>query len=183
VLAPEHALVQELRGSIENWDEVLAYIEVTKAKKELERKEGKEKTGVELKGVHAINPANGEEVPVWIADYVLGGYGSFGSILEDEKYILMQYTGLKDKNGKEIYEGDIVIDYSDTDVKYYVRYDTFKARFVLQSDIPEGYYGFDVLKTMYSYELHKDLSEEKKLKLGTRLVDIEVIGNIYDTQV
>ena len=116
-------------------------------------------------------------------NYVLGGYGSFGSILEDEKYILMQYTGLKDKNGKEIYEGDIVIDYSDTDVKYYVRYDTFKARFVLQSDIPEGYYGFDVLKTIYSYELHKDLSEEEKLKLGTRLVDIEVIGNIYDTQV
>jgi uncharacterized phage protein (TIGR01671 family) len=100
-----------------------------------------------------------------------------------DEFVLMQYTGLKDKNGKEIYEGDIVIDYSDIDVKYYVRYDTFKARFVLQSDIPEGYYGFDVLKTMYSYELHKDLSEEEKLKLGTRLVDIEVIGNIYDTQV
>jgi leucyl-tRNA synthetase len=76
VLAPEHTLVQELKGSIENWDEVLAYVEVTKAKKELERKEGKEKTGVELKGVRAVNPANGEEVPVWIADYVLASYGT-----------------------------------------------------------------------------------------------------------
>jgi uncharacterized phage protein (TIGR01671 family) len=110
----------------------------------------------------------------WLSDF---------DSIDDNREENQQYTGLKDKNGKEIYEGDIVIDYSDIDVKYYVRYDTFKARFVLQSDIPEGYYGFDVLKTMYSYELHKDLSEEEKLKLGTRLVDIEVIGNIYDTQV
>ncbi len=76
VLAPEHSLVTELKNVISNWDEVLAYIEATKAKKELERKEGKEKTGVELKGVKAVNPANGEEVPVWIADYVLASYGT-----------------------------------------------------------------------------------------------------------
>lgn len=76
VLAPEHVLVQELKDSIENWDAVSAYVQKTKGKKELERKEGKEKTGVELKGVKAINPANGEEVPVWIADYVLASYGT-----------------------------------------------------------------------------------------------------------
>ncbi|MBP9759766.1 MAG: leucine--tRNA ligase [Candidatus Pacebacteria bacterium] len=80
VLAPEHELVAQLlehkESGIENHEEVRAYVEKTKQKKELERKEGKEKTGVELKGVKAINPANGEEVPVWIADYVLASYGT-----------------------------------------------------------------------------------------------------------
>jgi leucyl-tRNA synthetase len=76
VLAPEHTLVTALSDHIENWDEVSVYIEKTNAKKELERKEGKEKTGVELKGITARHPATGEEIPIWIADYVLGSYGT-----------------------------------------------------------------------------------------------------------
>lgn len=76
VLAPEHALVQKLLTSVENKTEVEAYIDATKKKLELERQQSKEKTGVQLKGIKAINPANGEEVPVWIADYVLAGYGT-----------------------------------------------------------------------------------------------------------
>ncbi|MBI2462830.1 MAG: leucine--tRNA ligase [Candidatus Spechtbacteria bacterium] len=81
VLAPEHDLVQELKNNIENWSEVDAYIKATQGKSELERMEvQKEKTGVELKGVRAINPATKEEVPVWIADYVLKTYGT-GAIM------------------------------------------------------------------------------------------------------
>ncbi|MEI6022695.1 MAG: alpha/beta fold hydrolase [bacterium] len=76
VLAPEHALVQQLLSQIENKDEVLAYIADTKKKSELDRQQSKEKTGVQLKGVFVINPANNEVVPVWIADYVLAGYGT-----------------------------------------------------------------------------------------------------------
>lgn len=76
VLAPEHEFVQTLLSNIENKNEVEAYIIATKKKQELERQQSKEKTGVELKGIKAINPANGEEVPVWIADYVLAGYGT-----------------------------------------------------------------------------------------------------------
>ncbi len=80
VLAPEHPLVAKLLGNdtcgIENHEEVRVYIEQTKTKQDMERKEGKEKIGVELKGVKVVNPANGEEVPVWIADYVLAGYGT-----------------------------------------------------------------------------------------------------------
>ena len=76
VLAPEHTLVQEFFPAIENKEEVQAYIDTTKKKLELERQQSKEKTGVELKGITAINPANGEEVPVWIADYVLVNYGT-----------------------------------------------------------------------------------------------------------
>ena len=77
VLAPEHSLVNELLKKIENKNEVLKYISDVKKKSEIERTaEGKEKTGVELKGIKAINPANNEEVSVWIADYVLAGYGT-----------------------------------------------------------------------------------------------------------
>ena len=78
VLAPEHPLIQEL--TIENREEVNVYIESAKTKTEIERGAAKEKTGVELKGVKAIHPANKEEVPVFVADYVLGGYGT-GAIM------------------------------------------------------------------------------------------------------
>ncbi|MFC1720910.1 leucine--tRNA ligase [Patescibacteria group bacterium] len=80
VLAPEHELVQGLKETIENWGEVEKYLEGVQKKTELERMEGKEKTGVELKGVKAINPANQEEIPIFIADYVLAGYGT-GAIM------------------------------------------------------------------------------------------------------
>lgn len=81
VLAPEHELVAHLKEKISNWNEVEEYRAVATKRTEIERTaEGKEKTGVELKGVRAINPATGEEIPVWIADYVLAGYGT-GAIM------------------------------------------------------------------------------------------------------
>ena len=81
VLAPEHALVGQLKSKIENRDEVQGYVEAASHKTELMRKtEEKEKTGVELKGMKAINPATREEIPIWVADYVLGSYGT-GAIM------------------------------------------------------------------------------------------------------
>ena len=81
VLAPEHDLVFKLKDKITNWSEVGKYIIAAKKKTEIERTaEGKEKTGVELKGIKAINPANKEEIPVFIADYVLKEYGT-GAIM------------------------------------------------------------------------------------------------------
>jgi len=77
VLAPENKLVTELMDSIENKKEVQDYIKKAGKKKEMDRTaEGKEKTGVELKGIKAINPANNEEISIWIADYVLVSYGT-----------------------------------------------------------------------------------------------------------
>ncbi len=79
VLAPEHPFVEKF--SAENKEEVQAYVAAAKRKSELERLTGeKEKTGVELKGVRAINPATGENIPLFVADYVLGGYGT-GAIM------------------------------------------------------------------------------------------------------
>lgn len=77
VLAPEHELVQGLRSQIENWSEVEQYIATASKKDDIARTSNdKEKTGVQLKGIFVINPANNEQVPVWIADYVLVGYGT-----------------------------------------------------------------------------------------------------------
>jgi leucyl-tRNA synthetase len=79
VLAPEHPLVESLKFKVENEEnkkEIEEYLNKTKNKSDLERAENKEKTGVELKGIKVINPASGEEIPVWIADYVLPHYGT-----------------------------------------------------------------------------------------------------------
>lgn len=81
VLAPEHPLVATLKDTIVNYSEIESYIREIKDLKEIERTaEGKEKTGIELKGIKAINPATKKEIPIWIADYVLGGYGT-GAIM------------------------------------------------------------------------------------------------------
>lgn len=76
VLAPEHPLIGELGERVSNLGEVEEYIAQSKKKTDEERVENKEKTGVPLEGVKVRNPANGEEIPVWVADYVLGGYGT-----------------------------------------------------------------------------------------------------------
>ncbi|MFA6257964.1 MAG: class I tRNA ligase family protein [Candidatus Paceibacterota bacterium] len=81
VLAPEHELVQKLKSQITNWKEIENYIRETKNKTEIERNvEDKIKTGVELKGIKAVNPATKKEIPIWIADYVLVTYGT-GAIM------------------------------------------------------------------------------------------------------
>jgi leucyl-tRNA synthetase len=85
VLAPEHPWVagalEYQRTVFENPDEVEAYVRSASLKTEIDRTNAeKEKTGVELKGVKATNPANGEEIPVYVADYVLAHYGT-GAIM------------------------------------------------------------------------------------------------------
>lgn len=81
VLAPEHAFVEKYKDQITNWSEVAAYVQTAKQKDDIERGDNtKEKTGVKLEGITATNPANGETIPVYIADYVLGGYGT-GAIM------------------------------------------------------------------------------------------------------
>ena len=81
VLAPEYPLLRDLESRSKNQIEVREYIKKAKAKTDEERiAEGKEKTGVELRGITAINPANRDRIPVWVADYVLGHVGT-GAIM------------------------------------------------------------------------------------------------------
>ncbi len=81
VLAPEHPLVKKNQSSITNWSEVEAYINQTAKIAEQDRLDAsKDKTGVCLQGITAINPANNESIPVFISDYVLASYGT-GAIM------------------------------------------------------------------------------------------------------
>lgn len=81
VLAPEHPLVTQNASAISNWDDVSSYIDISRQKDEQDRLDAtKEKTGVNLEGITATNPASGEIIPVYIADYVLAGYGT-GAIM------------------------------------------------------------------------------------------------------
>ncbi len=77
VIAPESKIVDDLKPRIQNWDEVEKYRKQTAKKSEFDRSQmNKDKSGCELKGVYAINPANGEQVKVFIGDFVLAGYGT-----------------------------------------------------------------------------------------------------------
>ena len=77
VISPEHPYLQQWKDQIRNWDEVAAYIEEAAHKSDFERGElNKEKTGVRLEGIEAVNPASGKQVPLFVSDYVLMGYGT-----------------------------------------------------------------------------------------------------------
>ena len=81
VIAPEHPIIKELADSITNMDEIENYKTQASLKSDFERAElNKEKTGVEIKGIKAINPVTGKEIPIWISDYVLITYGT-GAIM------------------------------------------------------------------------------------------------------
>lgn len=81
ILSPEHPWVQlavrdDHAGVLKNQGEVRTYVKKAAEKTEIERQENKDKTGVHLDGIEAINPATGEKIPVFVADYVLAGYGT-----------------------------------------------------------------------------------------------------------
>ena len=77
VISPEHPYLEQWKDQIKNWDEVQAYRDEAARKSDFERGElNKDKTGVRLDGIEAINPASGEKVPLFVSDYVLMGYGT-----------------------------------------------------------------------------------------------------------
>ena len=81
VISPEHPMIEKWAGQIQNMDEVRAYQEAAAKKSDFERTEvAKDKTGVKLLGVQAINPVNDREIPIFISDYVLVSYGT-GAIM------------------------------------------------------------------------------------------------------
>ena len=81
VVSPEHPIIDKYQSEIKNWDEIMAYREAAAKKSDFERAElAKDKTGVCIDGLTAVNPVNGKEIPVWISDYVLMSYGT-GAIM------------------------------------------------------------------------------------------------------
>ena len=81
VISPEHPYIEKFASEIKNLDEVKAYQEQATRKSDFERSElAKEKTGVKIDGLTAVNPVNGKEIPIWVSDYVLMSYGT-GAIM------------------------------------------------------------------------------------------------------
>ncbi len=81
VVSPEHPLIEQYQDKITNLDAVRAYQKAATIKSDFERSElAKDKTGVPLGGIYAVNPVNGKEIPIWTSDYVLMGYGT-GAIM------------------------------------------------------------------------------------------------------
>ena len=116
VVAPEHEMIEKFKDSIENYTEVVEYINKAKNKSDLERTDlAKEKSGVMLKGLKAINPVNDKEIPVWVADYVLMSYGT-GAIMavpahderdfEFAKQYDLEILKVVDGGEEELFSGD-----------------------------------------------------------------------------
>ncbi len=81
VISPEHPMLKKYEAKIKNSDAIKAYREAAAKKSDFERSElNKEKTGVQIDGIAAVNPANGKRIPIWVSDYVLMGYGT-GAIM------------------------------------------------------------------------------------------------------
>ena len=81
VVSPEHPYLDKYKDEIKNWSEIEAYREAASRKSDFERAElAKDKTGVAIDGLTAINPVNGKEIPIWVSDYVLMSYGT-GAIM------------------------------------------------------------------------------------------------------
>ena len=81
VIAPEHPIIEKYKDVLTNYDEVKSYQDAAAKKSDFERAEvNKDKTGVQLQGVRAINPVNNKEIPIFVSDYVLMSYGT-GAIM------------------------------------------------------------------------------------------------------
>ena len=81
VISPEHPMIDKYKDEISNYDEILAYRAQAARKSDFERTElAKDKTGACIKGITAVNPVNGKEIPIWVSDYVLMSYGT-GAIM------------------------------------------------------------------------------------------------------
>lgn len=81
VVSPEHPMLEKYKDEIKNMDAIREYQEQAARKSDFERSElAKDKTGVEIDGIRAVNPANGKEIPIWVSDYVLMSYGT-GAIM------------------------------------------------------------------------------------------------------
>ena len=98
VIAPDGKLIKELMPRVENKEEVEKYIEETMSKSNMDRTElNKGKSGVEVKGIKAINPVTGEEVPVYLGDFVLGSYGT-GAVMAVPSHDQRDYEYAKEHN-------------------------------------------------------------------------------------
>ena len=158
VVSPEHPYLDKYKNQIKNWDEILAYREQASRKSDFERAElAKDKTGVAIDGLTAINPVNGKEVPIWVSDYVLMSYGT-GAIMavpahderdwEFAKKFNLPIIQVVAKNGEEVDVNEAAF----TDVATGV---------LINSDFLNGLEVKDAKEKMISFLEEKGIGEAK----------------------
>ena len=154
VIAPDGKLIKELMPRVENKDEVEAYIKETATKSNMDRTElNKGKTGVEVKGIKAINPVNGKEVPIFLGDFVLGDYGT-GAVMAVPSHDQRDFEYAIEHKLEMIQ----VIDGADVSEKAFEKHD---------------YLGKDC-KLMNSEEFDGLIVEEAKEKITEKLEDMGI---------
>ena len=158
VVSPEHPYLDKYKDQIKNWDEILAYREQASRKSDFERAElAKDKTGVAIDGLTAINPVNGKEVPIWVSDYVLMSYGT-GAIMavpahderdwEFAKKFNLPIIQVVAKNGEEVDVNEVAF----TDVATGV---------LINSDFLNGLEVKDAKEKMISFLEEKGIGQAK----------------------
>ncbi len=118
VISPEHPMLEEFKENISNFSDVLTYQEEARKKSDFERAElNKDKTGVMLDGITAINPLSGKEIPIWVSDYVLMTYGT-GAIMAVPAHDSRDYEFAKkfDMPIVQVYETEEETDLPLTDI-------------------------------------------------------------------
>ena len=167
VIAPEHPLIENHADKIENLDEINAYKEECAKKSEFERTElEKDKTGVEIKGIKAINPLTNKEIPIWISDYVLMTYGT-GAIMavpahDDRDYDFAKKFGL-----------EIIPVIEGSDVSEHANTETATGK-MINSGILNGLEVKDAIAKMIDY-----LEENK---LGDRKINYKLRDWVFSRQ-
>ena len=158
VVSPEHPYLDKYKDQIKNWDEILVYREQASRKSDFERAElAKDKTGVAIDGLTAINPVNGKEVPIWVSDYVLMSYGT-GAIMavpahderdwEFAKKFNLPIIQVVAKNGEEVDVNEVAF----TDVATGV---------LINSDFLNGLEVKDAKENMISFLEEKGIGQAK----------------------
>ena len=158
VIAPDGKLIKELMPRVENKEEVLEYIEETSKKSNMDRTElNKGKTGVEVKGIKAINPVNGKEVPIFLGDFVLGDYGT-GAVMAVPAHDERDYEYAKVHN-LDIIE---VITGGDIQTKAYEKYDYLenKDAKLINSEQFSGMSVMEAKHAITKYLVDKNIARE-----------------------
>ena len=156
VVSPEHPVIDKYKDEIKNFDEITAYREMASKKSDFERTElAKDKTGVAIDGLTAINPVNGKEIPIWISDYVLMTYGT-GAIMAVPAHDERDWEFAK-KFNLPIVE---VVAGSDVDVNEAVYTDVATGTLV-NSDFLDGLSVADAKEKIIAFLAEKGIGEPK----------------------
>ena len=156
VIAPEHTIVEKLKDKITNLNEIEEYKYKASLKSDFERSEmNKEKTGVEIKGIKAINPLTNKEIPIWISDYVLGSYGT-GAIMAVPAHDERDYAFAKKFNLPIIQ----VIDGKDANIEE-AAFTDVETGVLINSDFLNGINAKEAKKKVTEYLEEKQIGKRK----------------------